>query len=117
MKKLLTCNAAILAVTVIVAGAGAPVAQAAGLQAELRSAAAILPAAIPGAVAPTAPAGGVAIGAQPWTCDARQGFAPVVAGRARCSRSAAGDRNRRRLEIADLPDDRACNLRSVRPAE
>jgi hypothetical protein len=78
MKKFLTCNAAILAVTIIAAGVGAPVAQAAGVQAELRSAAAILPPVIPGAVAPTAPAGGVAIGAQPWTCDARQGFAPVV---------------------------------------
>jgi hypothetical protein len=76
MKKLPMCKAAILAVTILLGGA--PGAQAAGLQAELRSAAAILPPAIPGAVAPTAPAGGVAIGAQPWTCDARQGFAPVV---------------------------------------
>jgi hypothetical protein len=30
-------------------------------------------------VASTAPAGGVAVGAQAWACDARQGFAPIVA--------------------------------------
>ena len=52
---------------------------AAAVQAELRSAAAILPNPSPGAVAPTAPAGGVVIGAQTWVCDASQGFAPVVA--------------------------------------
>jgi hypothetical protein len=51
-------------------------ANASGLQAELRSSAAILPA---GAVAPTAPAGGVVVGAQAWACDASQGFAPIVA--------------------------------------
>ena len=79
MTKLLTRNAATLAVTIILSGASPTTGHAAGLQAELRSAAAILPAPIPGAVAATAPAGGVAIGAQPWTCDAREGFAPVVA--------------------------------------
>jgi len=79
MRKLLTCNAAILAVSVIFTGAIANVAQAAGLQAELRSAAAILPNPIPGAVAPTAPAGGLVLGVQPWVCDAGKGFAPVVA--------------------------------------
>jgi hypothetical protein len=79
MRKLLTCKAAILAVSVIFAGASATVAQAAGLQAELRSSAAIVPVGTPGTVTPTALAGGGAIGAQPWACDARQGFAPVVA--------------------------------------
>lgn len=79
MRKLLTCNAAILAATVIFTGASLTVAHAAGLQAELRSAAGILPNPIPGAVAPTAPAGAVVVGAQPWVCDAAKGFAPVVA--------------------------------------
>jgi len=74
MRKLVTYKAAILAATVTFSGATA-----AGLQAELRSAAAVLPGNIPGAVAPTAPAGGVAVGAQAWACDARQGFAPIVA--------------------------------------
>ena len=77
MKKLFACNAAIVAAVAII-NAGAPTAQGAGLQAELRSAVAILPTTTPGAVAPTAPAGGVAIGTQAWICDARQGFAPVV---------------------------------------
>jgi hypothetical protein len=70
-------NVAILAATVTFAGAAA--AQPAGLRAEMRSSAAILPSSVQGAVAPTAPAGGVVIGAQPWACDASQGFAPVVA--------------------------------------
>ena len=48
------------------------------VQAELRSSTAILPQGIPGAVPPTAPAGGAAFGTQPWVCDAAQGFAPVV---------------------------------------
>jgi len=78
MRKLLTCNAAILAVALIFTSASATVAHAAGLQAELRSSAALLPAGTSGAVAPTAPAGGVVIGTQPWACDARQGFAPVI---------------------------------------
>ena len=51
---------------------------AAGVQAELRSAAAILPNPIAVAVAPTAPAGGVIVPTQPWVCDASKGFAPVV---------------------------------------
>jgi hypothetical protein len=59
-------------------GATATNAHAAGLQAELRSSAAILPPAIADAVAPTAPAGGVVIGPQAWVCDAARGFAPVV---------------------------------------
>jgi hypothetical protein len=77
MRKLATYRAAILAA--IVTFSGATLARAAGLQAELRSAAAILPENIPGAVTPTAPAGGVAAGAQAWACDAKQGFAPIVA--------------------------------------
>src|SRR5215469_15012934 len=77
MRKSVTYKAAILAATV--AFSGATLTRAAGLQAELRSAAAILPGNIPGAVMPTAPAGGVAVGAQAWACDARQGFAPIVA--------------------------------------
>lgn len=51
---------------------------AAGVHAELRSAAAILPSPISGAVAPTAPAGGAMAGIQPWVCDAAKGFAPVI---------------------------------------
>src|SRR5215469_3069808 len=74
MRKLVTYKAAILAATVTFSGATA-----AGLQAELRSAAAVVPGNIPGAVTPTAPAGGVAVGSQAWACDARQGFAPIVA--------------------------------------
>jgi len=57
---------------------GASSATAAGLHAELRSAAALLPAGITGGVAPTAPAGGAVFGAQPWICDASQGFAPML---------------------------------------
>jgi hypothetical protein len=78
MRKFVTSNATILAVTLIFTSASATVAQAAGLQAELRSSAALLPTGTPGAVAPTAPAGGVVIGTQPWACDARQGFAPII---------------------------------------
>jgi hypothetical protein len=79
MTKMFTRNAVVLAAAVIFTGAGGTVAHAAGLQAELRSAAGILPNPIPGAVAPTAPAGGVVLGAQPWVCDAAKGFALVVA--------------------------------------
>ena len=50
----------------------------AGVQAELRSAAAILPNPSPGAVAATAPAGGAMANIQPWICDAAKGFAPVI---------------------------------------
>src|SRR5579871_2564940 len=77
MRKLVTYKAAILVATVTFSGV--TLTRAAGLQAELRSAAAILPGNISGVVAPTAPAGGVAIGEQAWACDARQGFAPIVA--------------------------------------
>jgi hypothetical protein len=79
MRKTLSCNAAIFAATAILTSTGSTVARAAGVQAELRSAAAILPNPIPGAVAPTAPAGGAVAGGQPWVCDAAKGFAPVVA--------------------------------------
>ena len=71
-------NAGMLSVTVALAITGITTARASGLQAELRSSASILPAATPGAAAPTAPAGGLVIGNQTWTCDAWQGFAPVV---------------------------------------
>ena len=52
---------------------------AAGTSAELRSSAALLPAPPAGMAVPTAPAGGVIVGAQAWLCDAAQGFTPVVA--------------------------------------
>lgn len=56
------------------------VALAAGpVQSTLRSAASILPIPLPpGLFAPTAPAGGLVIGSSTWTCDAAEGFAPVV---------------------------------------
>lgn len=53
-------------------------ADAAGVQAELLSSAALLPAPGPGEALPTAPAGGLGVGAGMWVCDAAQGFAPVV---------------------------------------
>jgi hypothetical protein len=72
-------NAAMLAVAIVFAATTVIPARAAGVPAELRSSAALVPAATPGGVAPTAPAGGVVIGTQPWVCDAAKGFAPVVA--------------------------------------
>lgn len=71
-----------LAVSWVFAVACAAHASANGVQAELRSSAAILPALPPGLAAPTAPAGGLVIGAQPWVADAAQGFTPVVAAEA-----------------------------------
>ena len=56
----------------------ASTAQAAGVPAELRSAAALLPSPPPGMAAPTAPAGGVNFWVQNWICDAARGLAPVV---------------------------------------
>ncbi|HYK35375.1 hypothetical protein [Alloacidobacterium sp.] len=50
-------------------------AQNSGLQADLRSSAAVPN---QGGVLPTAPAGGVVVGQQSWVCDAAEGFAPVV---------------------------------------
>jgi hypothetical protein len=79
MKKVLVWKAAMLVAAITVTGMNATIANAAGLQAELRSSAAVLPSSIPGAVAPTAPAGSVVFGPQTWVCDAFQGFAPVVA--------------------------------------
>jgi hypothetical protein len=79
MKKVLVRKAAIFAVAITVTGINATIANAAGLQAELRSSAAILPSSMPGAVAPTAPAGAAVSGEQTWVCDAFQGFAPAVA--------------------------------------
>src|SRR5215469_13320468 len=49
-----------------------------GVQAELRSSAAILPVLPAGTALPTAPAGGLIIGAQPWVADAAQGFTQVL---------------------------------------
>src|SRR6516162_8474082 len=71
------CNA-ILAASWLFAVCGATTAGANGLQAELRSSAAILPALPVGMTVPTAPAGAVVIGAQPWVADASQGFTPVL---------------------------------------
>lgn len=47
--------------------------------AELRSSSALIPAGTQGAVAATAPAGGVVAGTQAWVCDAARGFQPIVA--------------------------------------
>ncbi len=49
-----------------------------GVQAELRSSAAILPVLPAGTALPTAPAGGFMIGLQPWVTDAAQGFTQVL---------------------------------------
>lgn len=70
-------NATILAVGIMFGGAGAT-AQAAGLQAELRSSSALIPTGTLAAVAPTAPAGAVVAGTHAWACDAAQGFRPIV---------------------------------------
>src|SRR5215470_3965051 len=61
-----------------VRGTTTAAATATGLQAELRSSAGLLPVLPAGMQIPTAPAGSVVIGAQPWVCDAAAGFAPVV---------------------------------------
>lgn len=53
-------------------------AQTSGLNAELRSSAAILPNGLVGAAAPTAPGGGVVAGIQGWACDASKGFEPII---------------------------------------
>ena len=66
----------VLGAAVLVGSASS--ATASGLQAELRSAGALLPAGITTLAAPTAPAGGAAFGAQPWICDASQGFTPLL---------------------------------------
>jgi hypothetical protein len=57
---------------------GAAAATAAGAPAELRSSAALVPVPAAGQAVPTAPAGGLGTAAQPWICDAAQGFAPAV---------------------------------------
>jgi hypothetical protein len=49
-----------------------------GVQAELRSSAALVAPPAAGMAVSTAPAGAVIIGAQPWITDASQGFTPVV---------------------------------------
>ena len=76
--KLRIRNAAAFAAIVIVIGGACGDLQAAGLQAELRSSSALIPAGTADAVAPTAPAGAVVSGTQAWTCDAAQGFRPIV---------------------------------------
>jgi len=53
-------------------------ASAQGVQAELRSSAALVAPPPAGMAVPTAPAGAVIIGTQPWITDASQGFTPVV---------------------------------------
>lgn len=53
-------------------------AQSAGASAELRSSAALISAGTAAGVAPTAPAGAVVGGTQPWLCDAAQGFRPAA---------------------------------------
>jgi hypothetical protein len=72
------CNTRVLLASIVLASVYTA-AQAAGLQAELRSSGALIPAATPDVVAPSAPAGAVVAGAQAWVCDAARGFAPVVA--------------------------------------
>jgi hypothetical protein len=69
--------AAVVAASMVLSGGGAK-AQSSGVTAELRSAAAILPKGLVGAVAPTAPAGGVVAGIQPWVCDASKGFEAII---------------------------------------
>ena len=64
---------ALLATSTFISPAGA-----AGVSAELRSSAALLPTPPLGTALPTAPAGAAIVAAQPWACDAAQGFAPVV---------------------------------------
>jgi hypothetical protein len=75
--QLIIRNTAILAASMMLAGA-ATTAAGAGLQAELRSSSILIPAGRAGAVAPTAPAGAVMAAAQAWACDAAQGFRPIV---------------------------------------
>ena len=62
----------------VMAICGATTTNANGLQAELRSSTSILPVLPSGMATPTAPAGGVIIGGQPWLADAAQGFTPVL---------------------------------------
>jgi len=61
-----------------VKGTTTAAATATGLQAELRSSAGLLPVLPAGMQIPTAPAGAVVVGVQPWVCDAAAGFAPIV---------------------------------------
>ena len=80
MKNQLVRATLAITLSALFAASGTPAASAmaSGAQAELRSSAALLAAQAPGTQAPTAPAGGVVVGAQPWVCDAASGFAPVV---------------------------------------
>ena len=69
----------VLVVLAAILAAGYPAsARAAGAQAELRSAATLLPQGLAGAAAPTAPAGAIVAGSQPWICDASRGLTPLV---------------------------------------
>jgi hypothetical protein len=71
-------SSVVLAVGWVVEVSSIAPASANGVQAELRSSAAILPQLPAGMALPTVPAGGVVIGAQPWVADASQGFTPVL---------------------------------------
>jgi len=72
-------NAVIFAVAITLLSTGAATAQSTGVSAELRSSNALIPTTAVGVVAPTAPAGAVVAGIQPWACDAARGFQPLVA--------------------------------------
>jgi len=70
-------NLVILVFAVLFSHASAN-AQNSGVNADLRSSAAVLTLPIAGGVLPTAPAGGVVVGSQTLVCDAAMGFAPAV---------------------------------------
>jgi hypothetical protein len=75
-------KASVVAATAVlfISWVAATPAHAAGVLAELRSSAVLLPQPSAGEAAPTAPAGGVDVASgELWVCDAAQGFAPVVA--------------------------------------
>src|SRR5262249_16409186 len=72
-------NAVIFAFAMTFAWRSTASAQSTGLSAELRSSNALVPTTAVGVVPPTAPAGAVVAGIQPWACDAAKGFQPAVA--------------------------------------
>ena len=69
---------ALLAASLFLNAACPTKASANGVPAELRSSTAILPVLPAGTALPTAPAGALIIGAQPWVADAAQGFTQIV---------------------------------------
>ncbi len=79
MRSLISSSGAVAAVSFVFALSCPINTIANGVQAELRSSAALLPAPPSGMTTPTAPAGGLIIGGQPWVADAAQGFTPVLA--------------------------------------